>query len=164
MVMAMSQDQLQRLLLAHLAGEQDLGAALPDLLAQSLGDDPMAEQLVGALRRRQATEQLGAAETAEVADAEVADAEVADVLDRLYREVEELRGRNRVLADALGACPRCWGEERDCPRCRGRGRPGGRLPDGQLFNEYVEPAVERHLHAAGARPSTTDQQADVPPN
>src|SRR5262249_639991 len=60
------------------------------------------------------------------------------------------RARNTVLADALGACPRCWGEDVRCVRCRGRGRPGGRRPDRLLFTEIVEPAIQR----ATARPAS----------
>jgi hypothetical protein len=105
-------------------------------VAQSLGDDPLAGPLAAALREREAREGPD--------EVEVADPEVSDVLDRLYEELERLRDRNRVLADALGACARCFGEDELCPVCRGRGRPGGRQPDGALFRELVEPAWRRH--------------------
>jgi hypothetical protein len=132
-------DTLQQLLLARLAGEGDDGPPLSDLLEQQLGDNPQLGPVLAALRRRE-----GAARQEEAADpVDEPGPMAADVLERLYAEVEELRLRNRTVAAALGACPRCWGEEHDCPVCRGRGRPGGRAPDSVLYHELVEPAVRR---------------------
>src|SRR5438876_11253217 len=45
------------------------------------------------------------------------------------------------LAQALGACASCWGEDAQCRICRGRGRAGFSMPDKQLFGEFVLPAV-----------------------
>ena len=132
-------DEVTQLLLSRLAGGQPAaGLSLPDVVEQSLGDDPLATPLAAMLRQR-------AAEAEAEADDESADedAEVADVLERLYAEVETLRERMRSLADALGACPRCFGEDQLCPVCHGRGRPGGRQPDAALFTELVEPARQR---------------------
>jgi hypothetical protein len=132
-------DELTSLLLSQIAGTGEAGPpmSLPDLVEQSLGDDPMAAPLAAALRQRAAS--AAAAE----ARIEEADAEVADVLERLYAEVEGLRERARTLADALGACATCFGDDELCPVCRGRGRPGGRAPDEALFAELVEPAWRR---------------------
>jgi hypothetical protein len=47
------------------------------------------------------------------------------------------------LAAALGACAACWGDADACPACRGRGAPGWRAPDDDLFDELVAPAVKR---------------------
>jgi hypothetical protein len=125
-------DEVTQLLLSRLTGgEQATGLSLPDVVEQSLGDDPLAGPLATLLRQR-AEQDDG--------DDDVDDEEVADVLERLYAEVETLRERMRTLADALGACPRCFGEDQLCPVCHGRGRPGGRQPDTALFTELVEPA------------------------
>jgi hypothetical protein len=142
-------DELTQLLLARVAGgdEQPDGPALADVVEQSLGDDPIAAPLAAALRQREAR----AAETDDDTGAGVAidDPEVTDVLERLYAELEALRGRTRTLADALGACPRCFGEDELCPLCRGRGRPGGRVPDADLYRELVEPAWRRQAGIRG---------------
>jgi hypothetical protein len=130
-----STEKLQQVLLARLAGEADDGS-LPALLEESFGDNPSLAPLVAAMRRRAEEDAAQAAENE-------ADPAVGETLDLLYTEVEELRLRNRTVAAALGACPRCWGEAADCPTCRGRGRPGGRSPDPVLYHELVEPAVRR---------------------
>ncbi|QIS14224.1 hypothetical protein [Nocardia arthritidis] len=163
--MTIDQDELQRILLARLSGDADAGAGLnlPELVQQAVGDDPVAAQVISALRQRQAMEQ---AQLSEPQVVEQSDPVVADVLERLYDEVEVLRRRNRALADALGACPRCWGDAADCPRCRGRGRPGGRFPDPTLFAEFIEPAVRRRFpRAISDRPridTTTAQSSPKP--
>lgn len=140
--MDLTDTELQQLLLARLAGDADARPELSmaDLVGQALGDNPMAPQITAALRRRELARQ---AEPEQAEDADRGDPVVADVLERLYAEVQTLRARNAMLAEALGACPRCWGEDARCARCRGRGRPGGRRPDRLLFTEIVEPAVQR---------------------
>jgi len=63
------------------------------------------------------------------------------------QELSNLREGNDTLASALGACPICWGGDRGCEVCRGRGRPGYRPPDPALFNELVVPAIQRVRHS-----------------
>ena len=60
----------------------------------------------------------------------------------LTDEVRSLRDREELLADALGACCMCWGEDPQCRACRGRGSPGYAKPDEELFNELVFPAMQ----------------------
>jgi hypothetical protein len=134
---------MQQMLLARIAGDSDPDAtpSLPDLLEQALSDNPMAAPLAAALRRRQEAAATQVEESDE--DDNTEDPEVVDLLRRLYAEVESLRARTAVLADALGACTLCWGEDIACPACRGRGRPGGRSPRGDLFESIVGPAVRR---------------------
>jgi hypothetical protein len=134
------------MVLAQIAGDAGDAPALslPDLVQQSLGDDDLAAPLAAALRQREAN--AAAADDDKDGDDEpgaLADPEVADVIERVYAELEALRERTRVLAEALGACPLCWGEDELCPVCRGRGRPGGRAPDAHLYAELVEPASRR---------------------
>jgi hypothetical protein len=146
-------DELQRALLAQLGGGGDATAmpSLPDLVERSLGDDPMAAALVDALRRRQAAEAVAEPEDEE--PSALADPEVADLLERLYAELEALRARTAALADALGACPRCFGDDLVCPVCRGRGRPGGREPHPRRFDEMIVPAVRRRRRSRGSPPA-----------
>jgi hypothetical protein len=59
-------------------------------------------------------------------------------------EVEQLKERNQTLAAALGACDLCWGEDAVCPVCHGGGEPGFRMPDIQLFAEWIAPTL-RHF-------------------
>jgi hypothetical protein len=46
---------------------------------------------------------------------------------RWQRPCDWLTVRARVLAERFGAC-RCWGVDRGCPRCGGRGAPGWQPP------------------------------------
>jgi hypothetical protein len=148
-------DEITELMLSRIAGGGDAGGELSiaDVVERSLGEDPIAEPLAAALRQRQAALAAAGAEPEE----EEPDPQVADVLTRLYAEVEQLRERNRVLADALGACPRCFGEDQICPVCRGRGKPGGRAPDPSLISELVEPALRRAGGSARAPEQVEDQ-------
>lgn len=150
-------DDLQQLLLARLTGQQDLAAvpsSLPDLVEQAMGDDPMAGTLVAALRNREAARAAAAEDDTGGGGQGTDDPFVADVMQRLYAELEDLRARNAMLADALGACPRCWGEDASCPVCRGRGVAGGRSPDPELFESVIRPAIRRrqadHVHGLDA--------------
>jgi hypothetical protein len=77
---------------------------------------------------------------------------------------DELLDRDVALAGALGACD-CWGEQANCPICRGAGRPGWALPDRRLFATYVRPALTalptRHAGPAGARPQTEHEKKEA---
>jgi hypothetical protein len=142
-------DELQRLLLARLTGQEGVegAASLPDLLERAMGDDPLAAPLAAALRSREVAQATASEEGRWEGDPDsalaVADPVVSDVLNRLYAEVQTLRERNSALADALGACARCWGEDLACRICRGKGQAGGRAPDPELFRSIVRPAMRR---------------------
>ena len=72
---------------------------------------------------------------------------------RLELELERLQEINDILAAALGACEFCWGDDPECEICHGRGGPGSRRPDRDLFERLVTPALRRlrgsHPEAAG---------------
>jgi hypothetical protein len=61
--------------------------------------------------------------------------------ESLVVELTLLRERNDLLAAAVGACCLCWGQDLECRSCRGRGGPGFSIPDENLFQEYVVPAI-----------------------
>lgn len=60
---------------------------------------------------------------------------------RLRHENSILQDRIEILAYALGACPECWGDDRQCETCRGQGKPGAYIPEKDSFDQYVLPAV-----------------------
>lgn len=62
---------------------------------------------------------------------------------QMRSELLALRERNDLLAEALGACYLCWGEYPDCQECQGRGTPGSRPPNRELFKQWVSPALSR---------------------
>jgi len=61
--------------------------------------------------------------------------------DGLRAEMKLMRERNDLFAAAVGACCLCWGQDLSCRSCRGRGGPGFCIPDENLFDEYVVPAI-----------------------
>lgn len=71
---------------------------------------------------------------------------------------------NMLLAAALGACE-CWGLRADCDVCAGEGGTGWILPDRELFEELVKPAVVRLAgESAGGTPDATpDHDRNDPP-
>ena len=64
-------------------------------------------------------------------------------MEHMYKELEALRERNDNLAAALGACYLCWGEDLDCPVCRGTGHPGSSMPDKSLLVQLVAPVMQQ---------------------
>ena len=74
---------------------------------------------------------------------------INDLQDDQLSHYEELVDRNTVLAAALGACD-CWGQLANCPFCDGSGRPGWILPNEQLFESYVGPALSAVTDPSGS--------------
>ncbi|AUT64946.1 hypothetical protein C2L65_35675 [Paraburkholderia terrae] len=78
--------------------------------------------------------------------------ELSDTATRMFEELEVLRVRNDTLAAALGACFLCFGTDFSCTECRGRGKPGARLPEPAAYRDYVLPALRRIRAAREASP------------
>jgi uncharacterized membrane protein YccC len=79
--------------------------------------------------------------------------------DEITAELDALRDRLGELAGALGACPACFGENRSCQWCRGRGVPGFMPPEPAHFNRLVMPAVQLHARLHGRRITEVDNKA-----
>jgi hypothetical protein len=146
----MSADPYSMLLESYASGSPG-GAGFEQLLAQMGESDPRVSLVSKYLASRREAEEAEAEESAAVEAArEAAEAEkqaAVRTLQRMarsmYAELEELRGRNDMLAAALGACYLCWGENVLCEVCGGEGAPGFTSPDGELFKELVSPAMRR---------------------
>lgn len=69
-----------------------------------------------------------------------------------------LATRNRVLAEAFGAC-RCWGTDARCRRCGGDGVPGWEPPRNDWLVELLWPLLERRPEVVRA---LLEQLADAP--
>ena len=138
---------------------------MQELIAQLAQDNPMMGLLAQQMaERRRVVAEVGPAEIdAECIEVErvadelsdepanvlataytAANTEVVQLRERLQsvqNELHALRDHEDILAEALGACCLCWGEDNQCRACRGRGRPGFSVPDEELFEELVLPAV-----------------------
>lgn len=47
------------------------------------------------------------------------------------------------IAEVFGACPQCWGLNRLCPECKGRGMPGSGEPQEDELLSWVGPALAK---------------------
>jgi hypothetical protein len=147
-------DALKRAVIEALRGGRDLHVML-----EALAPGQISEQ------QRTALELLEALRAAEEDDAKAAAAvEPASVPDDdVQHELADLREVNDTCAAALGACRICWGGDAGCPRCAGRGRAGASLPDPELFDALVAPAVRR-MASARARHRRPDARAPRSPS
>lgn len=73
-----------------------------------------------------------------------------DLISSLKDELAAAYELVDALAHATGACKRCFGQDSDCPKCSGRGRPGWSAPDRGMFEQFVLPAVRRIEAASGS--------------
>ena len=168
---------LQQLLAAQAAGGQSGGLDLTSLLAAQGaenggggGDERLNVALQWLQQQRAAATQSppveetpGAAELElqrieelrqrrEQVAAQRAEArQLKAVMDSMYTELETLRTRNDTLANALGACYLCFGDDPTCPECKGQGVPGSLRPEAATYRQYVAPAVNR-VRATYTRP------------
>lgn len=108
---------------------------------------------------------LSAAEAAAIrAEADRREARCRRRVARLQAELDQLRALSDTLALALGACHVCWGADDDCPACFGRGQVGAFVPDRELFDQYVLPALRRARNGALRPAAQTDLPATTSPS
>lgn len=155
------------LLLQAMAGGQmqNSQALIEEYLARRSADDPRVAMLMEWMsRQRMAAEEEhadeipdlppAASEPARLPDHEKRQ-EVKEKIAALCYELRTLRQHNRMFAEAVGACPQCWGGDPACEICHGAGKPGGHPIDFSLFAELVAPAVvqyQRSLRPQGPAP------------
>ena len=139
-------------------GGLDSSAALQQLVSAS--DDPTMRAFATVLAQQQTaargTNDEEDDEETEALERRVGDLtarleHVQDTLRRVIDELESTRDRNELLAQALGACARCWGTEADCEICRGAGRAGSTEPNPPLFAKFALPALRRMIEAQKRR-------------
>lgn len=63
--------------------------------------------------------------------------------NRLENNYKILIRQSDQFAEAVGACPECWGEDINCNYCRGRGKPGHLDPNQEYFDVYIKPVIIR---------------------
>lgn len=122
------------------------------LLQNVAGDDPRTSMILNALQ--QAMQSNADGNELVTLRARV---------ESLSRSCECLQRRLVAIAAALGACPRCMGENPSCRTCDGDGVPGALRPELQSFQRYVVPAVRRY-RAAPARTSQIQHANAEEPN
>lgn len=164
--MSSTSDLLMQLML----GGQMSGANVSDMFAALAQRDPRMAALVQQMQARVAARE-SAAQSESVPDEpmvmkEPEIVEPATCTERgkklkrlastMLAELRSLRSRNDVLADALGACHLCWGEDPNCLYCAGQGRVGAYLIDPDVFEEVIGPATQQVMQRPPlAKPITT---------
>jgi len=131
-------------------------ANLTDRLGELARNDPRMAPIVQQLQQRLAArenviEAVTADEPAQQKELEIIEPangssrnqELKIVAKRMFAELEVLRARNGLLADALGACGQCWGEDASCEYCGGDGRIGSFLISPKVFEQVVGPALRQ---------------------
>jgi hypothetical protein len=114
-------------------------APLAQLLAQR------EEQLQRDLERDEQASQVEQQEAEQAEARQRRASALREHLDGITAELGALRARLDDVAGALGACPACFGDDRGCHWCHGRGGPGSMPPRLQR----VRP--DGHARAAAAR-------------
>lgn len=74
---------------------------------------------------------------------------------RLGHRLKAALGFLEALAELMGACPRCFGQDESCPRCHGAGMPGSRPPDPELAG-WMRPAFHRLGYRVVPRETTEE--------
>jgi hypothetical protein len=62
---------------------------------------------------------------------------------KLERNYQLMIDQLDQFAEAIGACPQCWGEDVQCNYCRGRGKPGFFQPNPEYFDIYIKPVLNK---------------------
>ncbi|MGH2361302.1 MAG: hypothetical protein ACRDGM_12280 [bacterium] len=112
----------------------------------SLATDPMMIALMGSLTSQAALATATAPEGKGEEDNDNDDEPIdARFIERPADDgiTSQARAALRYVAQILGAC-HCWGQNRDCLDCHGRGEPGYRRPnDPATFVSWVRPGLQK---------------------
>ena len=69
--------------------------------------------------------------------------EVNEERVKTMNSAAQIKKLNNSLAEALGSCNVCWGEDQDCQVCKGKGVAGWRKINRRYFNTYILSGLER---------------------
>jgi hypothetical protein len=73
------------------------------------------------------------------------------IIARLRQEVASANVMAHFIADIFGTCHSCWGLNKLCQQCGGKGSPGYGEPDLEQLRDWVEPALRKGgLHIASS--------------
>jgi hypothetical protein len=68
---------------------------------------------------------------------------ITSIAKQMKGDLDDALDRLDELAQALGACEECWGDNNRCPTCKGDGQPGFFKPDRELFNQFILPVLNK---------------------
>lgn len=142
-------DQAMMQLLAErmgLTGEQSeaLRAGNPNLLLANQSADPLMAALVNSMltRKSEAAEaDFGRDEDHSACERELLRAK--KIIANLKDDLASANTMANYIAEIFGACQFCWGLNKLCPRCNGKGRPGFTNPQQEDLLGWLEPALQK---------------------
>jgi hypothetical protein len=130
--------------------------ALDQMFAEYLSENPKFQAMYSMMQQMKASRESNfeaktpSMEARELAAYKAKLAKASAKIRQLTLEVEELQEElsesdrfEEEIANALGCCSFCWGEDPTCRACRGKGKPGTFEPDQALFEQYVVPILRR---------------------
>jgi hypothetical protein len=111
----------------------------PASLLSERVSDPLMAAVLGSMLNRQPEVRTAEDE----ADAEHKLERARASIRRLRRELAVAEAMALYIGETFGACQSCWGLNRTCPKCRGRGGPGFAEPNEEELLAWVRPALTR---------------------
>lgn len=79
----------------------------------------------------------------ELKDANTNNQELIKLLEANEKASQGMRTTIQQLAMALGACPKCFGQDTNCQHCYGEGKPGTKPIHQELFQVYINPVLRK---------------------
>jgi len=107
------------------------------LIANNRLDPMMAAMLSSMMNKRDASSD----EPEPRDDYEEALARAQKRIQHLKEQVAAAYTMANFIAETFGACRTCWGLNKMCPRCGGKGKPGFTEPAEEELRNWVEPAL-----------------------
>jgi hypothetical protein len=137
-------------MLAGRGGGADASAQLQEVLLARINQRPQGDPLRDAVAQMLTQRRAPAAKP---------QADPHALLRAAGDALNAMRARNLVIAAALGGCGECWGEDLECPECKGAGRPGWNAPDPAAFETWVAPAIRAAARGAGGAAGQEPERA-----
>jgi len=79
----------------------------------------------------------------EIRELEKTKNKLIDLVNSLREELEEELEFSQTMAEAIGACPECFGDDELCHYCDGQGVPGYFVPDFIQYNRFISTANKK---------------------
>jgi hypothetical protein len=117
------------------------------LLASQTGD-PLMAAMIGTLMQQRATKEDRLDDQQDERDEELRERErelrrANRVIRALRQQLEAADRLTQYVATTFGACPACWGLNRLCAQCGGKGAAGYNDPALDELLAWVEPALSK---------------------
>ena len=121
-------------------GQLQQSGDLSSALSNQFSDNPLMAALIGSMMSQAQADDEPAEKPPEYERILMRAKKIIRALKQELATADEML---RYLAEVFGACPICWGQNRLCPGCKGKGSPGSYEPLESELLRWVEPALKR---------------------